>query len=139
MSQSIQPGIKPNNYELSKGFQVRITYQVQGIDGQPRLNYRVFQGPPTRTFTSDQIRLQETEIGTQVSVTLEAIPDDYTTTLTLLLPNINLPGPTGQVFFEAPVIWTTHRDTIGGPGLVKGAVESYEVLVLNGSAWAIQV
>ncbi len=138
MSQSIQR-MKPNNYELSKGFQVRITYQVRGSDGQPRLNYQAFQGPPTRTFSGDQLRLQETEIGTLVTVTLEAIPDDFTTTLTLLLPDINLAGPTGQVSFEAPVIWTTHRDTIGGPGLVNGAVEGYEVLVLNGSAWAIQM
>lgn len=139
MTQPTQPRLKPNSYELSKGLQVRITYQVRGSDGQPHLTYRVFQGPATLSFSGDQIRSQASEIGTQVSVTLEAIPDGDTITLTLILPIINLPGPTGQVSFEAPVIWTTHRNTIGGPDLVNGVVQSYEVLMLNGIAWAIQL
>ncbi len=133
-----QQRIEPNYYELSKAIQVRITYQVKGVDGQPHLYYRIFQGPPTLSFSGDQIRIQESEIGTQVTVTLEAIPDGDSTTLTLLLPIINLPGPTGQVSFEAPIIWTTQRSTIGGPDLVKGVVQSYEVMMLNGKAEFVQ-
>ena len=109
---------------------VNITYSTTGFIGQPILNYEDSNG--TRSFIGDEIRTQETEIGTTVTVTLEAVPDLRVVTLTLLVPEINLDGSPRE--FETIAIRTTHKTTIGGPGLIKGAVQSYEVIDLNGTA-----
>jgi hypothetical protein len=127
-----QQRIQANRYEL-KGHHTEITYEEAAFDGQPHLTYRVFQGPATRTFSGDQIRSQASEIGKQITVTTEAVPDKEETTLTLLLPMVNLVGATEQTF-ETLVIITTQRSSIAGPGLVNGAVQRYHVVKLEGKA-----
>src|SRR5947209_2536421 len=100
--------LTPNRFEL-KGKHTEITYETTGFDGQARLNYRVFQGPATRTFTGDQLSSENTRIGTLVTVTLEAQPDLETTTLTLVVPIINLVDAT-ELAFKTLAIITTQRN-----------------------------
>jgi hypothetical protein len=132
LHEMVQERFKPNRFVLTT-FRLAITYDLAGFDGKPHLNYQVGQGPPAIGFTGDEIRSQKSEIGTQVTVTLEAIPDGDSTTLTLLLPVINLVGTTEQAF-ETLAIVTTQRGSIGGPDLVDGVAQSYEVLTLKGKA-----
>jgi hypothetical protein len=133
LHEMVQQRIKPNRFVLTT-FRLAITYDLAGFDGKPHLNYQVGQGPPSISFTGDEIRSQKSEIGVQVTVTLvEAIPDGNSITLTLLLPVINLVGTTEQAF-ETLAIVTTQRSSIGGQDLVDGVVQSYEVLMLKGKA-----
>lgn len=112
---------------------VNISYSKTSLIGQPILTYE--DSNSTRSFMGDAIRTQETEIGTMVTVTLEAVPDLRVVTLTLLVPEINLDGSARE--FETIAILTTTKTTIGGPGLVKGALQSYEVIDLNGTACCV--
>jgi hypothetical protein len=127
-----QQRIQANRYEL-KGHHTEITYDEAAFDGQAHLTYRVFQGPATRTFSGDQIRTRESEIGKLITVTTEAIPDKEETMLTLLLPTVNLVGATEQTV-ETLAIITTQLSSIAGPGLVNGAVQRYHVVKLEGIA-----
>ena len=94
---------------------VQISYSTSSITGQPLFNYKDSKG--THGFKGDEIRTQKTEMGTMVTVTLESIPDFRVTTLTLLLPAINLDGSARE--FKTIAIRTTSKTTIGGPRLVK--------------------
>ena len=128
-----QQSIRANRYVLHDGHLLEVTYEETAFDGQPRLNYHVLQGPATRTFSGNQISSKESDIGTLVTVTLEIIPDDKSTLFTLLIPTINVTG-TNEVPFETLAIYTTVRDSIIGPKGVRGAVESYQCVQLEGTA-----
>jgi hypothetical protein len=135
--QSSQPErLKPNRYVL-KLKHATVTYDVTAIDGKPHLTYQVLEGPASRTFIGDQIRIQESAIGTLVTVTLEAIPDDKATLLTLLLPVINLVGTTEQDFATLGVT-TTERSSIAGPSLVNGVVQTYREKKVEGKAQFVE-
>ena len=67
-----------------------------------------------------------------ITVTLESVPDLHVITLTLLMPAINLDGSARN--FKTIAIRTTSKTTIAGESLVKGAVQSYEVIDLKGIA-----
>jgi hypothetical protein len=70
-----------------------------------------------------------------VIVTLEVIPDFHVITLTLLVPTINLNGSVSKI--NTIAIKTTSKNTIGGSSLIKGAVQSYEVIDLQGTATSV--
>jgi hypothetical protein len=129
--------IEPNQYVLHgighKNKAVSIIYSTTSITGKPIFNYKDPRG--THSFTGDEIRTKKTEIGTMVTVTLESIPDFRVTTLTLLLPAINLDGTAQD--FKTIAIRTTSKTTIGGPRLVKGSLQSYEVIDLKGTASSV--
>jgi hypothetical protein len=65
-------------------------------------------------------------------VTLESIPDLHVITLSLLLPTINLDESAQE--FRTIAIRTTRKTSIGGELLVKGTLQSYEVINLKGTA-----
>ena len=70
-----------------------------------------------------------------VTVTLETVPDLHTITLTLIVPDINLSDCATE--FKTIVICTTHKTSIGGPNLIKGALQTYEVIELQGTASSV--
>jgi hypothetical protein len=122
---------QPNLFELA-GEYTRITYSTTSITGQPQFHYQDNQRD--LTFTGDDIRLLDTdEIGMLVSVTLEVIPDLHTLTLSVLIPQINLKGETESPLSTLAIL-TTHLTSIGGPGLVEGPLQTYEVVALEGTA-----
>ena len=61
---------------------ILISYTTTSIAGKPIFNFTDSEG--TRNFTGDEIRTQNTEIGTMVTVTLKLTVDTGNTTLTLL-------------------------------------------------------
>lgn len=87
-----QQSIKANRYVLRDGHLLEVTYDETTLDGQPHLIYQVSQGPASRTFTGNQISSKESDIGTLVTATLEAIEDGDATLFTLFIPTINLTG-----------------------------------------------
>jgi hypothetical protein len=126
--------VEPNQFVL-QGIghhhkDTHISYSTTSITGKPIFNYKDSKG--AHNFTGDGIRTQNTEIGMMVTVLLGAVPDFHVITLTLLLPTINLDGSARN--FKTIAIQTTSKDTIAGESLVKGAVQSYEVIDLQGTA-----
>jgi hypothetical protein len=120
---------EPNVFEL-KGMGIALTYSTTSLNGQPQLTYK--DRKRTLTFRGEEIRQQDSEIGQLVTVTLEQVPDLRTETLTLILPAINLEN-TGTLF-QTHAIITTHRTSVGGPNLVKGALQTYRIKTLRGTA-----
>lgn len=128
-NQFILQGIGPK-YE-----DVQISYSTTSITGKPIFSYK--DSKDSYSFTGDEIRTQQ--IRTQqmaksktVAVTLESIPDLHVTTLTLLIPAINFDSSAKE--FKTVAIRTTSKTTIAGESVVKGAVKSYEVICLKGTA-----
>ena len=122
---------KPNRFELRDvAGHTRIIYDTSGVDGRPHLDYTDQQ--LHRSYAGKEIGVLPSEIGTLVSVTLEEVPDEHTVTLTLLVPAVNLQDR--QATIDTAAILTTQRTGIGGPALVRGALQTYRVLTLRGTA-----
>ncbi|SEK60704.1 hypothetical protein [Nitrosovibrio tenuis] len=117
----------PNLYQLS-GKHLNITYSTSGIDGKPHFSYQDLQ--QTLSFTGDEIRSVETEIGTLVSVTIRMTVDTGGTTFSLLLPRVNIPGEQ-SVPIQTTGITTLHRFSILP---INGQLDFYTVTWLHGSA-----
>lgn len=126
--------IQPNVFELASE-RAHIEYFASSISGQPQLYYRDEQFD--LSFTGEEIaKLPDSPVGTVVTVTLERQPDRHTLTLTLVVPDINLEDEASS--FSTLAILTTHRTSLAGPSLVKGALQTYEVLLLRGSARLVE-
>lgn len=127
--------IKANFFELRGA--ANITYSLHsGL-----LHYRGPTRPPQRDFVevAEISPPLETAIGRLVMATLRTTEDGDTSTVTVLLPDVNLdPGQEGgaslESEFETMAVWTTIQSTIGGPGLVKGAVQLYTSREMAGTA-----
>jgi hypothetical protein len=130
----MEPKDFPNLFEL-RGRDVRVTYSTSSITGKPLLQYRGRSGG--KNFSGQEIRAAQTEIGTLVTVTLEAVPDSRSVTLTVVLPAINGAGRMATPF-KTTVLLTTHRTSIGGPGLVKGPVQTYQTIPVDGQARTVR-
>jgi hypothetical protein len=133
MTQSQLSSHEPNYFVLQGGG-TQITYSTSSIAGKPQFSYH--DGGPVSSFSDMQIRAAKTELGTLVTVTLLMEPGAQRT-LTLLLPTIRLPD--GEIPFETVGIFTTHRasGSSGPPHPVTGALESYRVVPLMGTARSV--
>ena len=120
---------QPNLYKVT-GQDVHIVYSTTSLSGESRLYYR--DKRLSLRFAGDEIRVLATEIGQQITVTLEVVPDFKSVTLTLLIPDINLKND--PIKFKTSAIITTHHDSIGGPRLVSGQLQSYTTSKLSGEA-----
>ena len=126
-----QPGFpEPNLFQL-EGETVKITYGILRRRGE-FLEYHDKQRDLTFSGAKCEIDSLESKIGKLITVTLEVIPDSHELTLTLLLPKINLEGQKSS--FATSAIRTKHLTSIGGPALVKGPLQTYDVLSLRGIA-----
>jgi hypothetical protein len=125
---------KPNQFVLQgigpKYEDVQISYSTTSITGKPIFSYK--DSKDSYSFTGDEIRTQQMAKGKAVTVTLESIPDLHVTTLTLLIPAVNLNSSVKE--FKTIAILTTSKTTIAGESFVEGAVKSYEVINLKGTA-----
>jgi hypothetical protein len=95
-------------------------------------------------FTGDDISSQVIDFqpefldifGDLISVPLHplSVPDLRTVTLSVVLPWINLEDPNEATPFSTVAILTTHHTSVGGPPLVKGPRQTYEIVPLEGMA-----
>jgi hypothetical protein len=129
----------PNLYQLvRKGplatkEPLTVTYSTTGIDGRPHLSRTDSSG--TQNWAGHAIVVTPSPVGQLVTVVLETIPDLSTTTLTLVIPMINLSG--APVSFVTQAVTTVNRTSIGGPGLVKGAVQANTFARMSGTARSV--
>jgi len=116
-----------NLFELSCS-DTQITYSTTSFAGPPQFSYSGPHGD--HTFSGDEIGTQRTALGTEVTVTLESVPDLQTVTLTVVLPDVD--ATTGEEYsFKTVGIFTTNHTTIAGPPPVA---QSYEIIELDGVA-----
>jgi hypothetical protein len=127
--------LTPNNFLLFGEEGTEIVYSTATITGTAELS--VQGGIAENVFEGDAIRTTETELGTEVTVTLFSAEDGDTTTLSLLLPPIRIdPDAPGSTPFKTLAIVTTKRSSIAGPP--PGAEFSYTVVPLSGKARVIE-
>jgi hypothetical protein len=120
---------QPNSYALS-GDGIKIDYSSTSVDGSPRFRYE--EGSETRDFKGKEIRTEETELGTLVTVTTKLTPDRGSTTFTLLIPRINL-GTTNSADVTTNGITTMHNVGVVGPQ-PTGQMDTYTVHPMKGKA-----
>jgi hypothetical protein len=122
----------PTQYMLH-GHGVRVTFSTTSIDGTPRFDYH--DSHRTRSFVGDEIRAEQTEIGTLVSVTIDLTVDSGSTTFSLLVPTVNLGNAVSTPISTIGI--TTHHKFSLIPSLNLGQTEMYTVTQLTGTAEAL--
>lgn len=127
--------------EQADVFELRGAAQITYELGSRELHYRGPTRPPQRDFVEvrEIVDPLETPIGTLVTATLRSAEDGDTSTVSVLIPQVNLggvgeDGPREAVEFSTVAVFTTSRSTLGGPGLVDGAVQLYTEAPLDGIA-----
>lgn len=109
---------------------VAYTYYPTSGPGEPPIDFPQrfeFDGPPEeiQDFPAEGGR------GRLLTVTVEAVPDLSTLTLTVLIPDVSLTAEAATI--DTVAILTTHATTIGGPDLVDGPLQTYQVVPLRGT------
>jgi hypothetical protein len=117
-----------NSFELS-GKSIHVTYTSTSFGGVPTLSYR--DNRLNRSFSGEEINVQNTEIGQLVSVTLEAIADGDRVTFSLALPVVTLPRGPG-IRIKVPGLTVTNPSTIAGPP--AGPQKLYSIVTMKGTA-----
>jgi hypothetical protein len=120
---------QPNQYTLASEH-TRITYSTTSINGQPQLHFHDRQA--TVNVSGQEIRIHDTEIGTQVTVTIHVTAINNTR-LTLLIPHVELPEKAPSVAIKTIAILTTTQ-TEGIPPVRQ----TYQVVRLRGTARLVQ-
>lgn len=126
------PEQTPNLYQVH-GHGLQVTYSTSGFDGKPHFDYHDSRG--NHSFSGDQIRSLETEIGTLVSVTIVLTVDSGSTEFNLLVPTVNL-GTSHSAPITTFGIKTRHRFSIVH-ALNLGQTELYTVTPLTGTAQSV--
>jgi hypothetical protein len=106
---------------------VEITYLTSGQDGKPHFTYK--DAEYDLNFAGDAIRIQQSELGSLVTVTLHSIPDAWSKTVTLIIPRIwklqNSSDAVEMVAIKCLDVMTMVPQ--------PGALQSYEAILLKGS------
>jgi len=125
------PAFEPaNHFELRRG-RKRITYDATSFAGQRQLTYD--NGTESRTFIGDDVRSEESALGTLLTVVLKVIFDGPKDFLTLVLPEVLVESGKPEKL-STPVIFHTVQGSIAGRPLNPGPVQTYEEKTFRGTA-----
>ena len=105
---------------------VQITYLTSDREGKPHLTFK--DDGDERSFTGDEIRIEQSELGTLATVLLGYLPDVGSDTLTLVIPQVRVAELSEPV--ETFAIKCHHSMTMLPQ---PGAAQSYQVIPLKGS------
>jgi hypothetical protein len=106
------------------------TIDTAGLTGEPVLSLR---------FGDDKLldaQLSDSIAGIQVTASLTGVPDLFQRHLTLLVPRVNT--ACDAVPFAGVAMVTTTRTSIGGPRLVEGPLQRYEIHPVSGIASIVE-
>ena len=111
----------PANFYECRGTKASASYVTQSLAGTV-LTITV-DGTIYQAF-GEEILDQRTVLGHLLTLTTDVVPDGFTDTLTLLLPDVNITGfgPTTATF-ATQLFKTRTLTSIGGPQLVDGAIQ----------------
>jgi hypothetical protein len=120
---------KPNLYELS-GDGIKVIYTLEPIGGGPQFNYD--DGKLSRVFKGDEIRtVEDTDVGTLVSVTIHLEIDRGSTTFTVLIPRVGM-GTAPEPITTSGITTVHHRPVVGPTP--QGQDDLYTVHPMKGMA-----
>ena len=119
----------PDLFQLT-GSHIHITYTTSSIDGTPTMTYQdPYQG---MSFSEDEIRTVECDVGTLVSVTLRMTVDTGSTSLSVLIPRVRIEqGTIAAIHTEC--VTTVHRFSVI-PSFHPEQLDTYSVVPLHGTA-----
>jgi len=120
----------PDLYTLHGGG-LHVSYSTTGIDGKPHFTYQDSQG--STSFSGDQIEVAKTPVGDLVTVFIRRTVDSGSTSFSVLIPTVNLPGTSTPVNIHTEGITAVHRFSII-PALNRGQTEVYSFTRLSGTA-----
>src|SRR5688572_8326591 len=99
------PQVDANLFDLwGKG--IHVSFSASSLDGRPRLTYEAYG--KSKSFVGEEIRTAETELGRQITVTTEMVPDFKIDTFSFLLPQINMFQGDPDVRIRTVGIHATH-------------------------------
>jgi hypothetical protein len=119
----------PNQYELL-GSGVSINFSTTSITGQPLLHYQ--DACREVNARGDEIRQEETEIGTLVTITLEPDADAGSLLFTVLIPRAVIEGVGSELRIITQGILTRSRFARGPAA--DAQLQEYRVVTLRGHA-----
>jgi hypothetical protein len=122
-------GLEPTMYELRGDGGTQVSYATIDVQGRAQLLYAGPHGE--RSYPEEEIDARDTELGREVTVTLQADEDKDTVNLTLLIPPVRV-GAEGAAPLETLAVLTTMLSPLTGPP--SGQDYHYEVLSLRGRA-----
>lgn len=117
-----------NTFELS-GKSIHVSYSSTSFTGVPTFSYR--DNRLSRSFSGEEIHLQDTEVGQLVTVTLEAVADGDRVTFSLALPTVTLRRD-AAIRIKVPGLTVTNPSTIAGPP--PGPQKLYSIVNMKGTA-----
>jgi hypothetical protein len=129
-STQLQPVfVQPNQFLLG-GYDIEINYETTSIAAVPQLIYK--DRSQTLNFRGDQIRIEQSQLGELVTVTLncnltETGADE---TLTLLIPAISVLSTTRTASIRTIAIFNLRLPT----AKIPGQSQNYMTLYLSGTA-----
>lgn len=129
---SATPTVTPNLYQLS-GHHLHVTYSPTSFTGKPTMTYQ--DSHQSKSFTGDEIRTVECDLGTLVSVTLRMTVDVGSTTLSVVIPRMRI-SPASVAAVHTECITTVHS-TPFAPQAIQGQADTYTVTALHGTAQAV--
>jgi hypothetical protein len=119
----------PNQYELL-GSGVSINFSTTSITGDPLFHYQ--DACREVNARGDEIRQEETEVGTLVTVTLEPDADAGSLLFTVLIPRATLAEIGGELRIVTEGIMTRSRFARGPAA--DAQLQQYRVVTLRGEA-----
>ena len=126
-----------NTFEL-RGKSIHVSYTNTSVAGGPTFSYR--DDRLSRSFSGEEIRVADTELGQLITVTLEAVPDLKVVTFTLVLPIVTVSQLNTQIGIKVPGITVNNPTTIGGPKLLgPGPQKLYSIINMKGTAQVFRV
>lgn len=120
---------QPDLYNFT-GTNLKISYSTTSIDGKARFSYQ--NGKTVLSFSGDEIRTVETEIGTLVSVTVSMTVDTGSTSFSVLIPKVNLDSKLKETV-KTQGFLTQHKFSMI-PSFSTGQRDIYKVYSLTGTA-----
>lgn len=125
-----EPG--PRRYVL-KGGATELEFVSAAAGSPARLDYR--DAAISLGLVGEEISDEpNAALGRLVWAIVETVADGYVRYLTLLVPAVNRDEDRLDIPIRTFAILTTHWTSIGGPGLLEGALQTYEVVALEGMA-----
>jgi hypothetical protein len=112
----------PANLYACKGDDVDVIYSTSSFIGVPMINFQ-FHDTTVISRSGHDISVQDTVLGSLVTVVLRTVPDLFTDTLTLIAPAAHLTNGRLKETFITRLFKTRTRTSRGGPALVEGLIQ----------------
>ena len=120
------------NKFVLKHHQIEIDYTIGITPGLPALTYK--DGSNVRTFTSDQIKTENTSLGSLVSVALLSTIDTGGDRFGFFLPQLDVPSGQTEKFVTVGI-----NERFGGPDSFPRLPPSWNCIELQGTAQTVIV